>query len=82
GLSSGYSSVIPNPREFAGQTNPLLWEIMLGGKGVFSPDGYHYEYVEGSISRTGKLGILLMDFVGSYNTIDIRNDMIRRNLSK
>lgn len=85
GYASGYQMGDDRPDLFAQSMCAGLWETILGGRGYYYvPDGTNglSDWISGNVSRTGKLGTVMMDFVGDYNTNAIRNDLIRRNLGK
>jgi len=82
-----------SPIDYAQGVNPAVWEYLLGGDGHIAqtcPSG-EAKNAWGWIShqspipavppdRKGKMGTVMMDYVGRYNTSDIRDDLIRRNL--
>lgn len=96
GFVSGYDlgdSCQCSPVDYAQATNPALWEYLLGGDGYVNRTCGDDQSAKatGWIStispsvpampdRDANLGTVMMDFLGSYNTNDIRNDLIRRNL--
>ena len=84
-FTSGYMG-IPEPLRFAKIVVPALWQLMLGGSGdlllpVDPGTPYFYEKILGYVSRTGRLGIVMMDAIHAHNTLDIRNDLMRRNMA-
>lgn len=87
GHTSGYNmgGAFPEPQTYAEMMGPGTWEAVLGGRGMLfftSPDDSGWVEVDASVSRSGKLGTVMMDYVGYYNSNDIRDDLIRRNIGK
>jgi hypothetical protein len=93
-FTSGYdlgNSCQCTPVDYAQAINPAIWEYLVGGDGYVNKTcGPQNDKATGWIStippthpgrlhRKRKLGTVMMDFLGSYNTNDIRNDLIRRN---
>jgi hypothetical protein len=94
GFISGYDlggSCLCSPVDYAQAANPAIWEYLLGGNGYVNKTcNTQNNKATGWIStitpsvpampdRDANLGTVMMDFLGSYNTNDIRNDLIRRN---
>jgi hypothetical protein len=94
GFTSGYDlggSCLCTPVDYAQAINPAIWEYLVGGDGYVNKTcGTQNDKATGWINtippthpgglqRSRKLGTVMMDFLGSYNTNDIRNDLIRRN---
>ena len=90
----GYTSLMPDdwpwrtPAGNAAAFNPALWRYMVQGQGWFP----ECRFMEGctrstwedglpAVPRDGPLGTVMMDFIGSYQSNEIRDDMLRRNLS-